>query len=395
MNAKSKVPKSGRGMLGEACGQERVKRKLLSCSPFRQSAVARAVHFGIDYIQQGLCFYQENGIVILVNSVMRDLSLSLTGETLINGVRFWAQVDPSYLEELPSADSVGTEPLPLLRGMRMAQASQPTVVLENGSVWTFSRSLITLSDQRIWMVEATDMTSRYLVSQELERENQQLSEANKRLLTYNKEVNSLVRQEEILETKARIHDEIGQTLAATKRFLAAGGVGEYQGIVDSWRSAAALLRQQIVPRKKPDPAEAIVKAGRAIGIDVQVSGALPLDDDPAIRIIHAAVREGMVNAVRHAGADVLYVSLTAEPDWYDLTIASNGAPPQDPVVEGGGLSNLRNRVEASGGVMELVMNPRLELRVKVVRSDGLGKDPSEVLDDFMGRDASPEAERRP
>ena len=138
-----------------------------------------------------------------------------------------------------------------------------------------------------------------------------------------------------------------------------------------------------------------MKAGRAIGIDVQVSGALPLDDDPAIRIIHAAVREGMVNAVRHAGADVLYVSLTAEPDWYDLTIASNGAPPQDPVVEGGGLSNLRNRVEASGGVMELVMNPRLELRVKVVRSDGLGKDPSEVLDDPMGRDASPEAERRP
>ena len=68
-----------------------------------------------------------------------------------------------------------------------------------------------------------------------------------------------------------------------------------------------------------------------------------------LRLLYAAVREGLTNAVRHAGADVLTVDVAPAADGWHVEITDNGRPPDGPIREGNGLGDLRRRLEEEGG----------------------------------------------
>jgi two-component system sensor histidine kinase DesK len=62
------------------------------------------------------------------------------------------------------------------------------------------------------------------------------------------------------------------------------------------------------------------------------------------------VREAVTNVVRHAQATVCRLSLRRQGQWCELEIADNGKG--GALEEGSGLSGMRERVEALGGIME-------------------------------------------
>ena len=72
-----------------------------------------------------------------------------------------------------------------------------------------------------------------------------------------------------------------------------------------------------------------------------------------------AVRECMTNAVRHAGAGAMYVQVTP----HSIVITNNGKPPERPITEGGGLSDLRQKVEQQGGTMTVESAPVFRLQI--------------------------------
>ena len=73
----------------------------------------------------------------------------------------------------------------------------------------------------------------------------------------------------------------------------------------------------------------------------------------------------MTNAVRHAGAKELYVSLSCNYGTASVSVTNDGALPDGEIVEGGGLASLRIRVGNSGGTMKVETSPRFELTVSV------------------------------
>ncbi|WP_134661407.1 GAF domain-containing sensor histidine kinase [Amycolatopsis sp. CFH S0078] len=89
-----------------------------------------------------------------------------------------------------------------------------------------------------------------------------------------------------------------------------------------------------------------------------VSMAGPLDAVPAQLAEHveAVVREAVSNAVRHAGADTLTVSVSARDDAVRVTVTDDGKGlPED--VSPSGLGNLRERAESTGGAFTLESHP--------------------------------------
>ena len=53
-------------------------------------------------------------------------------------------------------------------------------------------------------------------------------------------------------------------------------------------------------------------------------------------------------------------------------IRNNGKPPKEKIKEGGGLTNLRHRIENSGGRMTVQSLPRFSLAIEIPKSGNSG-----------------------
>jgi signal transduction histidine kinase len=77
----------------------------------------------------------------------------------------------------------------------------------------------------------------------------------------------------------------------------------------------------------------------------------------------------VTNAVRYAGATELYADFSETKTEATVTVANNGKQPDGEIIEGGGLSTLRRRVERAGGTMTLQSLPKFRLTVTVPKAE--------------------------
>ena len=76
----------------------------------------------------------------------------------------------------------------------------------------------------------------------------------------------------------------------------------------------------------------------------------------------------VTNAVRYANASELYAEFMETEDIATVSISNNGNKPDSVIVEGGGLSTLRRRVERAGGTMSVHSIPEFRLTVTVPKA---------------------------
>jgi signal transduction histidine kinase len=101
-----------------------------------------------------------------------------------------------------------------------------------------------------------------------------------------------------------------------------------------------------------------------MGIKLNVNGNIP-NDNRLLRFIMSGARESLTNAVHHAKAAELTVSLYYEYSFFVIEYTNDGEKPANPISEGGGLSSLRQSVEGEGGIMETEISPQFILRLKI------------------------------
>ena len=94
------------------------------------------------------------------------------------------------------------------------------------------------------------------------------------------------------------------------------------------------------------------------------TGDLPKQERVAY-LLTCAVRECVTNAVRYAEGTELYAVFSETESEATVTVTNNGKVPEREIVEGGGLSTLRRRVERSGGTMTVLSVPEFKLTVTV------------------------------
>jgi signal transduction histidine kinase len=203
------------------------------------------------------------------------------------------------------------------------------------------------------------------------------------------------REAGVLEERSRlareIHDTLAQGFASIVAHMEAASASRGQDeerVARHIREAEEVARQSLAEARglawalRPD---ALASGGLPAAIERAVAAALP-DDRPAsrftvtgpVRQLHPevevtilrAAQESLTNVRRHAGANVVDVTLTYFDDGISLDVADDGRG-FDPAAAGGGpagglgLAGMRERAEALGGSLAVESSPGVGTTVAV------------------------------
>ena len=317
---------------------------------FEKNSITRSsVKESLDWLSTGLCFAYKNGMVMLVNHRMNDLSHTIFGRDLQNANAFWKNLNDGETQ-------AGI--------MRLSMGANPSFRLPDQTVWTFAREVI----DGITQLTAAETTRLNKLTEELKEKNAELSAMNYRLRKYGENVDELTREKERLETKVRIHRELGQALLMTRRYLQ-GETDHRQELLDVLNRNIAMLRLESESQKNDEPLDMLLKAARSAGIEVLITGKMPEQED-ANRLFFEAATEALTNAVRHADAKSLHIAFSEDHNAYSVCFTNDGSKPQNKIVEGGGLGSLRQKTEQIGGTMEVLYQPEFVLELTVLKKRG-------------------------
>lgn len=315
---------------------------LLEDHRFRNHTITHSsIREGVDQIASGLCFYVEGGRLILSNSRMNDLCHRIVGRDLQNAQLFW---------QILSGGEVSDDV------QRLSYGNYPNFRLPDGSVWTFSREKL----DGFIQITAADTTLQQDLTDELRDKNLDLAALNLRLRKYGENVDELARSKERLETKVRIHGELGQALLAARRYLV--DPDSQEPPIAIWRRNIAMLRKEMASKKSEDPLEILEKAAKSAGVNLVIRGNLPSENEYRQFFLLAA-SEALTNAVFHGDAKTLFIDLEEESSLWIMRFTNDGVKPKQTVIEGGGLGSLRHKAESIGAQMTVESLPEFVLTI--------------------------------
>ena len=323
-----------------------------------------------DSLPAAACFFDRNGMVRLVNHRM----LAVMNYLRPDGVQTLDELEAAL--KAPPGDICSLDPeLSIYR-------------FPDGRVLQFAKEQITTEEgRRYTQVTAIDVTKLMERQAELKAENDKLTQANDSLRRLFDKMPELIREEETLQMKLRVHDDIGHSILASRRVLQRKAeLQELKAAAAQWEQSIAVLYRSNEMREQSDPLTMTLDKAGEMGIHVLTSGSTP--DAPGIRTLAAlAINECAANCVRHADGTKLYAHFeeiqgrrisdlsnngTSQKEemreangYAELILTNNGMPPREEIREGGGLSMLRHRVEEAGGSMEIKSLPRFELTIRL------------------------------
>lgn len=317
---------------------------------FEKKSITRSsVKESLDWLNTGLCFAYNNGMVMLINHRMNNLSHTIFGRDLQNANAFWANLNDGEIQSGVA---------------RLYRGTNPTFRLPDQTVWTFAREVI----DGITQLTAAETTKLNKLTEELKEKNAELSVLNERLRKYGESVDELTREKERLETKVRIHRELGQALLMTRRYLQ-GESDNAQELLNVLKRNIAMLRLESESQKNDEPWDMLMKAAHSAGIEVLITGQMPKQEDTN-RLFFEAATEALTNAVRHADATTLCIAFSEDDKSYSISFTNDGSKPRNKIVEGGGLGSLRLKAEQIGGTMEVLYQPEFVFKLTVLKKRG-------------------------
>lgn len=299
-----------------------------------------------DNIPIAVCFFDSRGIVRLINRQMLQLTAQLLGSHVqsLSELHYILHNPPPSVEQLSDAPFVYRFP--------------------DGKIRRFSEEAVTDSEGSVFIqVIASEVTELIDMQNELRADNLRLSEANHRARLLYENMAEIVREEEILAMKMRIHDDIGHSILAARQALQKNeSLEAIRANAAVWEKSIELLNHANLHAEEPDALAYALSRAEILGLKVIITGELPKESYTHY-LLTLAIRECITNCVRHAGSDELYVNITLQNNTHTAVITNNGAPPPAEICEGGGLSALRKRLEKSGGTMTVRSFPRFSLTI--------------------------------
>lgn len=297
-----------------------------------------------DNLPVAVCFFDKRGVVRLMNRRM----LSVGAELLGSGVQ--------TLDELRRALDTPPESIERL------DAEMGVYKFPNGTVLRFvERQITDKSGGSYTEVTASDVTRLVTLQQELRKENARLEDANLRLKRLYDRMPEIVREEETLAMKLRVHDDIGHTILSARRALRQGESMEaIRESAEAWESTIELLCMANSMEEPEDAIEYAKARAAELGAEVIVEGSAPKDGEMR-HIFALAIRECTSNCIRHAGGKRIFARFAPYRGGWAIHITNDGKVPDDEITEGGGLSALRRRIENAGGIMRIKSRPNFAL----------------------------------
>jgi len=320
---------------------------VLSETRNRKSISHSSIKEAFDNLPTGVCFFNEAGLPVLCNLAMQRFSFSVCGRD----VQFITDLENFHADDFIPAIGV--------------QKDGKVFILEDGSAWQLEKRIFAHESGECYtQYIAADVTELYKKRVELTRENQQLRKVQADLKQLSANVVAVTREEEILNTKMRVHDEMGKCLLAAQKYLKEDSTESIpDSLTAAWQRAVSMLKYSN-DTPDEDMLLQIRKTCEYVKLAFVQTGKLPKQERAAY-LLTCAVRECVTNAVRYAQATELYAVFSENEAEATVTVTNNGKVPDRQIVEGGGLSTLRRRVERAGGTMDVQSFPMFQLTVTV------------------------------
>lgn len=290
-----------------------------------------AIKQATDDMPTGFCYYNKNGHPFLTNNTMSSLAIALTGKPISNGFEF---------SQLAMSDNIREV---------------------NGTVYHFSTKELCHKNEVFYEILADDVTEVYQKTKELKTNNDQLRENNAKMKEYGEHINETVRREEILNSKINIHNEMNKLLLQTDNAINIKSKEDRQRVLDTWMQNTLLLCLE-ADGNDINPLSDLYELAKLIGVTVHLDNEPRTDNISALRLFVLVSEEAMTNAVKHAGSQNFYINVQQSNTELSVRYTNDGISPTNEIVEGGGLKEIRRKVENIGGTMIITSNP-YELKI--------------------------------
>ncbi|MBR0194554.1 MAG: hypothetical protein IJQ40_04140 [Bacilli bacterium] len=288
----------------------------------RNYLTVNTIKLYLDQVDCGICCYKDNGRVMFSNMIMNQLFIKLTGTQLLNGNQFYEVTKDQIL-------SIGLER------------------------WRFSSRDITIGNEHMTEIIATNVTSEYLKTQQLEKDKAELSKINQELQDYNLSIDEVVRHQEILQAKVNIHDEMNRLMLSTVS-TDSKDISNLDKIFALWQENALLLSMEAEENKQEAMSHKIEELAEVLKIH------LLWKDEPVSvlseeerNIFYIAAQEAIANASKHAKASRMIISITKVNEHIECHFINDGDLPDKTITFTGGLANLEKLIKKQGAILKV------------------------------------------
>lgn len=300
----------------------------------------------VNNMECGLLYSDGNGKIVLSNRKMLRLVRIFSEKRIVDAEELWRSIISFEKND---------------KARRIDFTMWPAFLLTSGEVWSFQRSVISDSDKRYMEIVARNVTALYQKRIDIESSIEELSLLQNRLGDVLKNISEGGNEEELLNYKIRIHDQLGNAILRTRQLLRAGSedIKEAPQIFTVWDNTIKAFKNNRLEgeHNKAGSLDALYKQAKTLGIDLVMFGSFPIWNEVAVR----AVKEAMYNSIRHAYANTLTVESYKDKEGFNVRIYDDGSCDVKSITEGGGLKALRRAVEEIGGRMNIEVNEGVEL----------------------------------
>lgn len=307
----------------------------------RNYLTVNSIKLYLDQVDCGVCCYKDNGRVMFSNMIMNQLCIELTGTQLLNGNQFYEVTKDQIL-------SIGEER------------------------WRFSSRDITIGNEHMAEIIATNVTSEYLKTQQLEKDKAELSKINQELQDYNLSIDEVVRHQEILQAKVNIHDEMNRLMLSTVA-TDSEDISNLDKIFALWQENALLLCMEAEENKQEVMSHKIEELAKALKIH------LLWKDEPVSvlceeerNIFYIAAQEAIANASKHARASRMIISITKVDGHIECHFINNGVLPDKDITFTGGLANLEKLIKKQGAILKVNYDNQFVLSLVFLKNNPNG-----------------------
>lgn len=306
-------------------------------------------HFGFNVIKESFdqlptatCFFDSTGGVVLCNRRMYELSQYL----LHSSIQYLAEA-----EQALASPPDGVVPI---------AHAENTYQFPDQTIWKFEKRIVTDRYKETYtQLTAADVTQLHQALTQFAIDNHKLAQDAEKLKELSETVEAVAREKEALAEKSAMHDSLASCITVTKQFLA-GDLNRISAevVLREWEKSIAFRDSVLEPAK-----DSLYHAAKSSGVTIRITGKIP--DGDMSELIYTAMQVCLTNAVQYAKATELAACIPENDDNVTVMIRNNGKQPEQPVREGGGLTNLRRRIEAVGGTMRIQSLPEFILCIEI------------------------------
>lgn len=314
-------------------------KRILSLNSLKQS---------FDNLPIGICLYFKNGLPCLCNIKINEYSKILTNQIVNNGINLFETLSKYKISFLDNNDE-----------------NSFIIKINDNLYFSVNKNHLFVENQTLITLTVIDITKEYKLMLNLKDKNNQLRKFNDYLKEYNNNIVNNIRKKETLNTKMKIHNELGQLIIMIKK--------EIENNIDFEKKIK--IKNEInnyLDRfllndftNKGDGLEELKKIASDLQVDLIIKGKIELNETNN-RILCLAVNECLTNTIVHAHGDKIFVNIKEdEANHIEISITNNGIVPVEEIKEGGGLSFLKSIVEENGASMIINSFPNFELKIKI------------------------------